>query len=535
MYIRLIGSVLWAIGWLLLAKPVLAQVAYEMELKELNSVIKDKRAYDDEKQQRVKLLEQALNNVPEQQLRLVYDSLYQEYKTYNFNKAFHYAHKIEDFSVRHHDLVGKAYGKIKTGFILLSSGMFKETFDALKAIQVDVLPDSVKGEYYFLMARSYYDLADYDRDSYYAPIYEEKAGAYIDSAIALYVPGSYEFTYYSGLKALKFADLSLAERNLRALLERKTLSFHQYAVTASTLSDIYIQQNNTDEAIKLLSKAAIADIKSSTKEAAAMLNLAQLLYKKKDVKNAYVYINQAMDDANYYGARQRKVQVSAYLNVIASGKVSSVEEQRRNLFIFVLLLTLLIVVIIIFAFIVYRQLLQLRKSDKIILETNASLERTIIQLNEAEKIKEEYIGYYFNLISVYINKLDKFKRSVNNKLNTKKFDDIRSLANGINLKKEREELFENFDRAFLTLFPNFVEAFNVLFEEEYRVKPANKLLNTDLRIFALVRLGIHDPEKIASILEYSVTTIYNYKTRIKNRSFLPNEDFESAIMQIKAI
>jgi len=109
-------------------------------------------------------------------------------------------------------------------------------------------------------------------------------------------------------------------------------------------------------------------------------------------------------------------------------------------------------------------------------------------------------------------------------------------VNNINLTKEREELFINFDKAFLKIFPNFVDSYNALFYEDNHVKLLpNQLLNTDLRIFALVRLGINDTEKIAHILEYSVNTIYNYKARIKARSIISNDEFEEAIMAIKAI
>ena len=126
--------------------------------------------------------------------------------------------------------------------------------------------------------------------------------------------------------------------------------------------------------------------------------------------------------------------------------------------------------------------------------------------------------------------------SVDNKLTTKRFEDIRILVNNINLTKEREELFINFDRAFLKIFPNFVDSYNSLFSEENHTKLLpNQLLNSDLRIFALVRLGINDTEKIAHILEYSVNTIYNYKARIKGKSIILNDEFEDAIMEIKAI
>jgi DNA-binding NarL/FixJ family response regulator len=120
-------------------------------------------------------------------------------------------------------------------------------------------------------------------------------------------------------------------------------------------------------------------------------------------------------------------------------------------------------------------------------------------------------------------------------LMTKKLDDIKFIVNGINLKREREELYHSFDKVFLKLFPDFVDVFNSFFKEEDKiVLKDGQLLNTELRIFALIRMGIHDTEKIARILDYSISTIYNYKTRIKSKSLIPNEEFEKRIMDIHA-
>ena len=516
-------------------------VAYSQEysnsLQQLVSIIDQKSDFDAQKLKRIASLEKSLNNRNDLQFKYaVYLRLYDEYKAFNYDKAFYYSQKLQSTGRALKDPIRIAYGKIKLGFVLLSSGMFKETFDSLKTVNVRGLPDTMRQEYYFLNARTYYDLADFDKDNYYAPLYIKKAHSYIDSAAALNKPNTYEYQYYNGLKLLKMGRMGQASVNLQSILNNYSLTNHQLAVTTSTLSDMYIQKGDNDEAIRLLVLAAISDIKSSTKEAAAMLNLAQLLHKKGDVKNAYTFINQAMDDANYYGARQRKIQVSNYLMLIAGGKVNSVEEQKRILFLYASLLTVLAIIVVVFAFIIYRQLKKLKKADEIIVQTNFSLQKTIDKLNEAEVIKEEYIGYYFNLISEYINKLEKFKRSVDNKLITRRFDDIQILVNNINLKKEREELFVTFDKAFLKIFPNFVAAYNALFDEDHQVKLlANQLLNTDLRIFALIRLGIHDTEKIANILEYSMNTIYNYKARIKSKSLIANDDFEDEIMKIKAI
>ncbi|HKG07098.1 MAG TPA: DUF6377 domain-containing protein [Pedobacter sp.] len=528
-------ALLLTAGLIFLASLSFSQDNYTGSMDLLNRSIAQKNDYDEVKLKRIADLEASLKE------RLTaaekydhYALLYDEYKSFNYDKAFYYSQKMQAEGRRLKDPVKIADGKIKFGFILLSSGMFKETVDSLNTVSVNILPDSLKREYYFLIARTYYDLADYDKDKYYTPIYNKQASIYIDSAIAYSSKTSYDYTYNLGLKFLKLGDRDRASVLLKKLMDGYQLSSHHLAVTASTLSDIYIQNRKEDKAIELLIVAATADIKSSTKEAAAMLNLAQLLHRKGDVKNAYAFINQAMNDASYYGARQRKMQVSAILMVIASEKINSVEEQRRILFIYASLLTLLAALVILFAFIISRQLKKLKKADKLIIQANISLHETIDKLNEADKIKEEYIGYYFNLITEYITKLDKFKRSVNNKLVTKKFDDIQGLVNNINLKKEREELFVNFDKAFLTLFPSFVETFNSLFAPEHQVTlNSGQLLNTDLRIFALIRLGINDTEKIASILEYSMNTIYNYKARIKSKSLVPNDDFEAMILSIR--
>lgn len=522
----------------LFAATALATPNQDSLLNKLNVELGKKSAYDNIKLKRIDQLEDLLSSNNDLNFRYgIYLKLYEEYKSFNFNKAFTCALKLQELGRMLNDQPKIAYGKVKLGFTLLSSGMFKETFDSLKTVNVKLLSDEGKKEYYFITARTYYDLADFVKDNYYTPIYNKNAQRYIDSAVAFCKPNSFEHIYYNGLKYLKAGDKDKAVVNLQSLLDNKyfKLTEHQYAVVASTLSDIYIQNRKPQKAVDLLILAAIADVRSATKEAAAMANLAQLLHQEGDMENAYIFIKAAMDDATYYGARQRKIQVGAILPVIAGQRINHVEDQRRALIFYASLLTALSITIIVFAVIIYKQLQKLKLADKVILQANQNLQDKIRELDEANKIKEEYIGYYFNLISEYIEKLEKFKRSVDNKLITKRFEDIRILVDNINLTKEREELFINFDKAFLTIFPNFVKTFNTFFCEENQIKLLpNQLLNTDLRIFALIRLGITDTEKIAHILGYSVNTIYNYKARLKSKSTIANDDFEQAVMTIQA-
>jgi Domain of unknown function (DUF6377) len=293
----------------------------------------------------------------------------------------------------------------------------------------------------------------------------------------------------------------------------------------------------------LLIKAAIADIKSATKETVAIYQLANYLYKKGDQKNAFVYINQAMDEATFYGARHRQVTISSILPIIEAQRIATVEQQRRSLFIYASLITLLVVFVIGFAVIIFIQLKKIRVADKIIhaanislQESNVTLEETNKKLSIANRIKNDYIGYYFNINSVYIDKLENFKKSLDKKLTSKRYEDAMLAVNNLNLESERRELYHTFDKVFLNLFPDFITRFNALFKpEDQMIIPQDELLNTELRIFALIRMGIHDNDRISKILGYSVNTIYSYKNRIKTKSLVSNDEFEDCIMEIEAV
>lgn len=205
--------------------------------------------------------------------------------------------------------------------------------------------------------------------------------------------------------------------------------------------------------------------------------------------------------------------------------------------------TLLLLLLAVLGLIIYKQAKRLKAAQALVaaayekeLAMSRQLEAADEKLSDANKIKEQYIGYCFSINAAFYEKIEKFKQSVDKKIAGRKFDDIRHLTDAINLKNEKEALLKQFDHAFLELFPHFISSFNALFREEDRAIPGNnELMNTDLRIFALIRMGIHDTDKIAHILQYAVNTINTYKTRVKNKSLIPNEEFEKRIMEIKAV
>ena len=515
-------------------------------LRQLNQTIEASPKYDAAKEKTIGQLKGTLTKVKSQDLPGLFDAglrLYEEYKVFNYDSAFTYARQLRETALQLGDPVRITYARLKLDFCLLSSGMFKETLDSLNKIDIHGAPDSIQAEYYSLMGRYYYDLGDFDNDKYNTPAYTQKGNVYIDSALQFYPCGSFNYSYYKGLREIKSNRPTEALVDFGRLLSRSDLTLHQMAITTSTLSYIYITNGQTDSAITLLIRAAIADIQSSTKETAAIFNLAQLLYKKGDVHNASSFIEVAIRDAIFYGARQRKVQVSAILPLIEGEKMSRVEEQKRILLTWSIIATFLLAVVIVLIITVLRQVLRLKAAQLIITEAhvkeqaiNQRLVETNNKLSEANKIKEEYIGFFFNADSEFFAKVEKFKKALEQKIAYRKWEDLITLVNNTNLKKEKDELLQNFDKVFLRLFPDFIQRFNDLFRPEDKIQlKDNEFLNTDLRIFALIRMGIHENEKIARILEYSVNTINTYKTRIKNKSIVPNEEFEQRIMEIKTV
>lgn len=467
--------------------------------------------------------------------------IFEEYKEISFDSSLTYANILQDEAIKLKDAVKIEEAKINHAFILLSAGMFTEAKEVVDRIDTKQLDKDSKVNYFILKARYYYDLCDFVRNANYCQKYTTLGNKFADSAINLSTPKSYDYHFISGLKGLRSGNLDAAKLHYSHLIKNPKLTDHQYAIIASTLSYVYEQKNEAEKSVALLIKAAIADTKSATKENIAMFKLADYLFKKNDNKRAYRYIQEAMADAEFYSARHRQFAVGTLLPIIGSKQLRLVEQQRSLIFKYAAAITFLTLVIVVFIFITVKQNKKLKlaqesiiKANAKLLEKNAELTDVNLAIREANRIKDEYIGYYFNVNSEYIDKIERFKKSVSQRLAAKRYDDIAQIIERIDLKAERENLSFGFDKAFIKLFPNFVTEFNKLFtEEDQAVIQKGQILNPELRIFALIRLGIHNNDRIAKILNFSVNTVYSYKTRIKSKSFVSNEEFEDRIMEIK--
>jgi tetratricopeptide (TPR) repeat protein len=542
---------------LLFNAAVHAQSTTDSLFNKLNSVLANKEVLVKNKQEAIAEIKQRLVFAKSESSRYnVYNQLFEQYKSFIHDSAYVYCKKLNTCAYLLKDENKINYSRLDMGFILISAGMFKEGLDTLSRVNVKYLTSEQRYDYLFLQARSNFDLADFDKISDYYSEYSLKGLSYCDSILKQNKPDSYEYLSALGLKLLRSQNYKAAIASYDKLLNFKQ-SYQDSAINYSCLSFVYFEMGQTDKGLPLLIKSAIIDNTHSTKESVALTNLATHILQEGDIETAFSYINNAINDANFYGARHREAQISNIMPIIEREQIGGIEKQKRSLIIYASIITGLVFLVVIFSIIVLKQLKKLRIADQIIVNKNNDLNvanasllkvnrhldnanRTLSQFNlkldEANMIKDEYIGYFFNTHSDYIEKLDRLKRSIEKNMREKRYEEVLMVLNRLNTNFERENLSHSFDKVFLNIFPKFVEDFNALFDADHQIHLTDgQLLNSELRIFALIRLGIHDNETIGKILNYSVNTIYTYKTKVKNKSLIPNEEFEDKIMLIKAV
>lgn len=506
-------------------------------LKELDKYIEQIDYYVQQREDRIDVLRKKAANVSSDSEKFtLYSDLFDEYKSYKYDSAFVYARQSLEIADKLGDTYKIMEAKQQVAFCYLSSGLFKEASDIMNTMDMKHVPKDIKMDYYSLLARLYYDMADYGADEFFSSSYINLGIQYCDSAITYLSPESAEVWNIVGLKRMQQRNFPAAIDAFQTLIHLPGIDEHTYAIGTSCMGYMYSELGDKDKALSYLAKAAIGDIKSATKEAVALLNLSGLLYLDGDVDRANKYIRIAMEDANTYNARQRKIQISQILPIIEKERLDMVEKQRNSLMVFAAVVSLLFLLLLTATIIIYKQVQRLRRARKTIHTQNINLKSANVKLIEANEIKDEYIVQTLYGKSEYIERLESLYRTIDRKIVARQYDDIRSLLKESDLKKERENMYSSFDQTFLRLFPDFIEEYNRLFKpEDVVVFDINKGLTPELRIFALIRLGIYESERIAKFLDYSVNTINTYKTKVKNKSIIPNEQFEQKIMEIKTV
>jgi Domain of unknown function (DUF6377) len=428
-----------------------------------------------------------------------------------------------------------ARANTQEAFVLLSAGFFQEAINVLERTNILPCARPIKSTYYFTLARSYYDLIEFYSDQQPISIFNQKGKAYLDSAIAnvTLTENKIQFLSYLGLKALRADHNQDAIRIYEELVNDKGLSVRQSAIEAACLSYLYGKIGDTEKSLIYNIKSAIADQKSCVKESTALLALSKYFYQKGDYSRASYYIKYSVEDANAFGARQRQVQILKILPIIEEAQYKLIKTKRDQLIIFTLILSILLAVCVGLVVRLFQQKQRLAIKDQKLEIAYQKLEAQIFALQEAQSIKEKYIGYFFQTNNKNIEKTHTLLTKAKEELATGKYADVKFTLDQFKVVKERQKILRDFDHAFLTIFPNFVEQFNALFnpENQFIINEQNAL-NTELRIFAFIRLGIHNNEVIAKALNYSINTVYTYKTKIRNKSLLSNEAFDDAVLNI---
>ena len=509
-------------------------------LRVLDAVIDSSAYYDQQLQHQLVRYRQMYENTPDQEARFgLAHTLFLNYRKYRLDSALYYARQ-----------------RVKLAATLpspdsLSSARLDEA-DALKCLGrlhdalavLDHLPHTpyIKGNahYYYLYHSILLSLSqmttDADEIAYYKPLLM----SYRDTVNM--VNGDDPLTV-----CVNTCEIEKSRGHIQEALD-KLLQFgksHSDLVTNSAiywfvLGDTYRDIGDTQGAKYCYTMSSIIDKRNCNKTYTSLQSLAWMLYNEGDTERAYRYITCSLNDVMTSNARSRLSLVGEYLPIIttAYSQKQRASVIRRNILIVAAFIAAALLSFLLWGIYMRNKHLtrmhnELAVNNDKLLSLNTQLEELNQELVESNMIKEEYIGQLFNLCSNYISEAEKTRISILGKLKTGKNKEVQAQLDQSTMKQDLSQLFYNFDMIFLELFPDFIDRFNALLRpgEHIEVK-GNNLLSPELRIYALVRLGINDSVKIASFLHYSPQTVYNYRLKTRNRSDLPKEEFIARVRRL---
>ena len=453
-----------------------------------------------------------------------YQKIYEEYKSYNYDTAHIFAKKMAKEAQRMGDEQTQIEAAIANAFVYLSGGLFKEAYDVLQPLQnrYTQLPD----EYHFTFARLLWDMADYAGGDA-ARQYDSLAVRHIEQMLSHVTEAdSARYLYPLATIDLRQEQYNQSIARLHEALLDSRCSEHERAIYESSLAFAYYKIGQKDAALHHNIQAAIYDIRSSTYETVALRMVAEMLFEQGQTDLAERYIRMAMDDATRYHARHRQVSISQTLPIIEHQQTEELSRQRWIAF------SLLGIVAVLFIISIVGMVLVIKRTRAV-----HEAQRTIHEMNQnllvANKLKEEILGTFLTADSQYLTAVEQYQQRVKENVTQRRLNELMVIPKNADARIRRINMNHALDEMLLKLYPSFVTAFNNLLrpDQRFELKP-NELLNTQMRIFALMRLGITHNDTIAEILDCSINTVYTYKTRTVLRSDLTPEAFYSALMSI---
>lgn len=488
--------------------------------------------------------------------RHVYDyMLYESFYTLSSDSALYYA----DQSIKSAEEAGNndwvIRSKINKASLLTATGLLQSAMMLMTEINPADLDYEQLVEYYGQMIYLYSHLGNFEGSSQNRYYVIERL--YKDSIMNVIKPSHPEYLWY------KSWDIIGTDQNpdtvilaLQESLANSKLSERQDAKNAYVLARLYKQEGDRDKYLDYMALSAIIDVKIANAEIASLEDLAKDVFDdgKGDIDRSYRYIYYSFDKAMSYPNRTREFGIARTLDSINDVVVSRMRQQQHRTITFLVLVCVLalILLVAILAIIMQNKKLKverhktetandelsrrmgelsaadtrLNEMNQLLKELNDDLQKKNEELYESNFVKEEYIGYVFNLCSSYIAQIEELKRNIYLKVVKKQYKDIEAETSNIDMKEDLKAFYHSFDSIFLNIYPNFVADFNSLLEPDKQITlKEGELLNMELRIYALVRLGITDSVKIADFLHCAPQTVYNYRLRARSRTIYPKSEF----------
>lgn len=533
-------------------------------LHSLDSLLEQQDLFVRVKEERIKQLKMQYSRVKDvKELYAMNRMVYLEYRVYDADSALHYINKNIQLAQQTNNRTWEVVSLLEQSFVLTSSGLLTEALKAVSDIQPEELPQNLRSEYFGRLCTLYSRLRDYSSEnSQLSEHYNNLQKAFRDS---VYLTATPDELRYWNCRAWLYLGTPEIEPVKQAFEENKqTLSndSRKYSIATYNLSAIYRSENNESKYLENLILSAMADIRSVNGDIGSLQEIAEYLFKHGEIDRAYNYILYCSQKAMLLHNRVRIVKMSHLQNQIYKAYQEQSRTQQKRLQASLIAVSFLFLVLIGAFLFIRKQMRRLKEANLKLDSTNqklsvnmdalstahqrleevnmqlkdlnTQLQEVNDQLRESNYAKEEYIGYVFNICSTYISKLEEFRKNINRKLKVGQIEDVKAMTDSsATASNELKEFYQNFDTIFLHLYPDFVGDFNALLLPEERIElKEGELLNTELRIHALIRLGITDSVKIADFLHCSAQTVYNNRLRTRNKSIIPKEDFINAVKKL---
>lgn len=471
--------------------------------------------------------------------------LYDEYKKFHIDSAIHYVDRNIEISRQ----LNKTYlinqSSLNLSFLYSMCGRFREAEMILKSIRSSELPKDLLIVYY----QTYASFWGHYSISVANNLYGKQQSAYQDSLFALIDHTSLDYRMYQASYYI-WRDTIKSKEIFKELLEIEEVGTPTYAMITHSYSGLCRHQKKYDEAKKYLILSAIADTRNATRENASLQALALIQYEEQNLADAFKFTQSAIDDVISSGIHFRAIEIYKFNAIINTAYQTEQARSRSNLTTFLISTSIILFLLVLLVICIYIQMKKILRIKQALAQSNEKLLRlndklnhmnnqlndTNNQLCEISNVKEHYIAEFFDVCFSYISKMEKYQNTLYKYAINKYYEElIKKLKSSALIDEELTALYARFDKVFLGLYPTFVSDFNALLKDEEKIilKP-DALLNRELRIYALLRLGITDSGKIANFLRCSTSTVYNYRTKMRNKAAVDRDEFENEIMKISS-